>query len=59
MSDEVKVCNHPLIYEDLLALLAVVRAIPDGIRLATFPSHWKVQSVGAVPEWSLGRGQLE
>jgi hypothetical protein len=39
MSDEVKVCNHPLFYEDLSAMLAVVRAIPDGLRLATFPSH--------------------
>jgi len=39
MTDEITICDDPLIYEDLSTMLAVVRAIPDGIRLATFPSH--------------------
>ena len=36
MSDELQVCAWPE-YDELSAMLAVVDAIPDGIRLAEYP----------------------
>ncbi len=38
MSDELQVCAWPE-YDELSAMLAVVDAIPDGIRLAEYPGH--------------------
>ena len=34
-------CKQLLLNEDLMEMVAIVRAIPDGIRLAHFPSHFK------------------
>jgi hypothetical protein len=36
---EFKVCAPWLAYEDPAEMLAIVSAIPDGIRLANFPGH--------------------
>jgi hypothetical protein len=38
MFNEPQLCELPQ-YEDLSAMLAVVAAIPDGMRLADFPTH--------------------
>jgi hypothetical protein len=36
---ETKPCNPWLVHEDLSEMLAIVSAIPDGISLASFPTH--------------------
>jgi hypothetical protein len=36
---ESKLCTSGLIYEDPSEMLAIVRAIPDGVHLANFPNH--------------------
>ena len=38
-SSESKICVSPLSVDDREEMLAIVSAIPDGIRLAQFPSH--------------------
>ena len=38
-STQSKACTPWLVYEDLSEMLAIVSAIPDGISLASFPTH--------------------
>ena len=39
MSNESNFCARPLTYDDPAEMRAIISAIPDGMRLANFPTH--------------------
>jgi hypothetical protein len=56
MSDESKFRTQHRIDEDLSLMLATISAIPDGIRLANFPSHRDSAECWCRPQVALKEG---
>lgn len=57
MSSKQSVCSCPE-YEDLEAMLAVVAAIPDGIRLSEFPTHCEGAECWCRPQVVVALGEI-
>lgn len=52
--DKYKFCPGPLMYDDVSEMRAVLGAIPNGIRLAHFPTHCEGPQCWCRPKVILG-----